>query len=174
MSTQATESSERAAARWVLPGLIAGTAFAVWAMAVGGFSSNPWASSQGIAQSVGIGAAGHNFQPAPFIVGLIGHLVGSTVFGIAFIALNRRLLCLRGPLAVIGGMIWGLLIYVTVAWVVLRGLLAPTSQSFLTANPEWSLIAGHLIFGLVLGALVAYGPLTNPRLASSSSQPAVS
>ena len=39
-------------------------------------------------------------------------------------------------------MIWGLVIYVGRVWVVLCGLLASTSQSFLTATPEWSLIAG--------------------------------
>lgn len=174
MSAQVTESSGRAAARWILPGLIAGTAFALWAMAVGTFSTNLWAAAQGIAQSVGIGTAGHNFQPVPFAVGLIGHLIGSVVLGVAFIALNRSVLCLRGPLAVIGGMVWGLVIYVGVAWVVLRGLLAASSQSFLTANPEWSLIAGHLIFGAVLGGLVAYGPLRDMRLAATSGEPAIS
>jgi hypothetical protein len=43
--------------------------------------------------------------------------------------------------------------------VLLRGLLSSTSASFLTANPEWSWIAAHLMLGVVLGALSAYGPL---------------
>jgi hypothetical protein len=41
----------------------------------------------------------------------------------------------------------------------LRGVLSSTSASFLSANPEWSWIAAHLMFGVVLGALAAYGPL---------------
>jgi hypothetical protein len=38
-------------------------------------------------------------------------------------------------------------------------VLSGTSASFLSANPEWSWIAAHLMFGVVLGALVAFGPL---------------
>jgi hypothetical protein len=44
-------------------------------------------------------------------------------------------------------------------WPVLRGFLGATSGSFLSANPEWSWVAGHLMYGVVLGALLAYGPL---------------
>jgi hypothetical protein len=43
--------------------------------------------------------------------------------------------------------------------VLLRGVLSSTSASFLSANPEWAWIVGHLMFGVVLGALAAYGPL---------------
>jgi hypothetical protein len=46
---------------------------------------------------------------------------------------------------------------------VLRGLLSGTSGSFLSANPEWSWVLGHLMYGLVLGLLLAFGPL-RPRL----------
>ena len=55
MSTQLqTESGGRVAASWILPGLIAGLVFAMWAMMVGRFTSNLWAAPQGIAQSVGM------------------------------------------------------------------------------------------------------------------------
>lgn len=47
-------------------------------------------------------------------------------------------------------------------WVLLRNVFtlwaAPGVQSFLSSNPEWAWIVGHLIFGMVLGGLVAYGP----------------
>jgi hypothetical protein len=56
-------------------------------------------------------------------------------------------------------MVYGVIVYAAMYWVVLRGLLSSTSASFLTANPEWSWIAAHLMFGVVLGALTAYGPL---------------
>jgi len=46
-------------------GLIAGLVFAMWAMVVGIFTSNLWAAPQGIAQSIGIGQAGHDFQLVP-------------------------------------------------------------------------------------------------------------
>jgi hypothetical protein len=44
-------------------------------------------------------------------------------------------------------------------WLVLRNLLSGTSGSFLSSNPEWSWIVGHLMFGALLGLLFAYGPL---------------
>jgi len=158
-----TKSAVRVAARWFLPGLIAGLVFAMLAMVVGIFTSNLWAPPQGIAQSVGIGTQGHNFQLVPFVLGLMGHMVNSVIIGIIFITIARAV-HLRGVGAVIGGMVWGVIAYVGMYRVVLRVLLVSTSSSFLSANPEWSWIAGHLMYGVVLGALVAYGPLRDPHL----------
>ena len=164
MSTQLqTVSGARVAARWILPGLLAGLVFAMWAMVVGLFTSDLWAPPQGIAQSIGIGAQGHDFQPVPFVAGLMGHMMNSVILGIVFIAIARAL-HLRLVTSVVGGMVYGLIVYGAMYWVLLRGLLASTSASFLSANPEWSWVAAHLMFGVVLGALVAYGPLRDPRL----------
>ena len=152
------QSGTRTVLNWVLPGLIAGVVFAMWAMMVGLFTSTLWAPPQGIAQSIGIGSAGHNFQAVPFVAGLMGHMMNSVVLGVLFIAIARTLR-LNGSTAVVGGMIYGLIVYAGMYWVLLRGVLSTTSASFLTANPEWSWIAAHLLFGVVLGALAAYGPL---------------
>lgn len=153
-----SEGGAQAAARWILPGLVAGIVFAMWAMMVGLFTSTLWAAPQGIAQSIGIGGQGHDFQAIPFLLGIMGHMMNSVVIGVVFIAIARAA-HLRGLSAVMGGMVWGLIVYGAMYWVLLRGILASTSASFLSANPEWSWIAAHLMFGLVLGALVAYGPL---------------
>jgi uncharacterized membrane protein YagU involved in acid resistance len=144
----------------------------MWAMVVGLFTSTLWAPPQGIAQSIGIGSPGHNFQAVPFVAGLIGHMMNSVVLGVIFIAIARALR-LHGPTALVGGMVYGVIVYVAMYWVLLRGVLSATSASFLSANPEWSWIAGHLMFGVVLGALAAYGPLRSldghsPRLASAA------
>jgi hypothetical protein len=152
------ESGTRTVLKWVLPGLIAGLVFAMWAMVVGLFASTLWAAPQGIAQSIGIGSPGHNFQLVPFMAGLIGHMMNSIVLGIVFIAIARALR-LQGFATVVGGMVYGVIVYVAMYWVLLRGVLSSTSASFLSANPEWSWIAAHLMFGVVLGALAAYGPL---------------
>jgi uncharacterized membrane protein YagU involved in acid resistance len=157
------ESAVRVVTRWILPGLIAGLVFAMWAMVVGIFTSNLWAPPQGIAQSVGIGTQGHNFQLVPFVLGLIGHMMNSVIIGIIFVAIVRAV-HLRGVGVVIGGVVWGVIAYLGMYRVVLRVLLASTSASFLSANPEWSWIAGHLMYGVVLGTLVAYGPLRDPHL----------
>jgi hypothetical protein len=152
------ESGTRTLLNWALPGLIAGLVFAMWAMLVGLFTSTLWAPPQGIAQSIGIGSAGHDFQILPFVAGLLGHMMNSIVLGVIFIALARTI-GLQGIAAVFGGMVYGVLVYAAMYWVVLRGVLSSTSASFLSANPEWSWIAAHLMFGVVLGALAAYGPL---------------
>ena len=150
-------------ARWILPGLIAGLVFAMWAMMVGIFTpgSNFLAPPQGIAQSVGIGVPGHDFQILPFVAGLMGHMMNSVVLGAIFIVVAGAI-HLRGRGAILAGMMYGVVVYIGMYWILLRGLLAGSSQSFLTANPEWSWIVGHLMFGVILGGLVAYGPLRHP------------
>jgi len=152
------ESGIRTVLNWALPGLIAGLVFAMWAMFVGLFTSTLWAPPQGIAQSIGIGSPGHNFQLVPFVAGLIGHMMNSIVLGVIFVAIARTLR-LQSYAAVVGGMVYGVIVYGAMYWVLLRGVLSSTSASFLSANPEWSWIAAHLMFGVVLGALAAYGPL---------------
>jgi hypothetical protein len=152
------ESGTNGVFRWALPGLIAGLVFAMWAMLVGLFTSTLWAPPQGIAQSIGIGSPGHNFQLETLVVGLMGHMMNSMVLGAVFIAIARAIK-VQGLAALLAGMGYGAAVYVVMYWVVLRGILASTSGSFLSANPEWSWIAAHLMFGVVLGWLAAYGPL---------------
>ena len=154
------KSSTKRVLKWVVPGLIAGLVFAMWAMLVGLFTSTLWAPPQGIAQSIGIGSPGHNFQLVPFVVGLMGHMMNSIMIGVIFIAIARALR-LHGPAAVAGGMVYGAAVYAAMYWVLLRGVLGSNSASFLSANPEWSWIVAHLMFGVVLGALAAYGPLVS-------------
>ena len=152
------ESGTRKVLNWVLPGLLAGLVFAMWAMVVGLFTSTLWAPPQGIAQSIGVGSPGHNFQLVPFVVGLMSHMMNSIVLGAIFIAIARAFR-LEGSAAVVAGMVYGVIVYVAMYWVLLRGVLSSTSTSFLSANPEWSWVAAHLMFGVVLGAIAAYGPL---------------
>jgi hypothetical protein len=138
----------------------------MWAMIVGIFYSNLWAPPQGIGQAVGFGHPGHDFQFVPFIAGLIGHMMNSVVLGAIFIAIALAVR-LQGGLLVVAGMVWGLIVYVVMYWVILRGLLSGTSDSFLSSNPEWAWVVGHLMFGAILGALVAYGPLASHDLTES-------
>jgi hypothetical protein len=149
-----TSSAVRAGAA----GLIAGLVFAMWAMIVGIFTTNLWAAPQGIGQALGIGHQGHDFQIVPFIIGLAGHMMNSIILGLIFLAIAVALQ-LRGVAAVVVGMIYGIVVYAVMYWVVLRTLLSGTSGSFLSANPEWSWVVGHLMFGAILGLLFAYGPL---------------
>jgi hypothetical protein len=73
---------------------------------------------------------------------------------------------------VMAGMGYGLIVYIVMYWVLLRNVFSLWASqgvsSFLSANPEWAWIAGHLAFGMVLGAIVAYRPLwLTPRTRST-------
>src|SRR5260370_7640825 len=73
------QSGTRTVLNWILPGLIAGLVFAMWAMVVGLFTSTLWAPPQGIAQSIGIGSPGHDFQLVPLVSDLMRHMFHSVV-----------------------------------------------------------------------------------------------
>jgi len=160
--THATGSSVEPAVRAGVAGLIAGLPLAMWLMIVGIFASTLWAPPQGIAQAVGIGNPGHDFQLVPFILGVMGHMINSLILGLVFLGI-AKMLDLRGPAVVLGGMVYGIVAYEVIYWVLLRGVLSATSGSFLSAGPEWSRIIGHLMFGAVLGILFAYRPLRLSR-----------
>ncbi len=167
MSATAIPTARGETARWlkaVAAGLVAGLVFAMWAMVVGIFTSNLWAPPQGIAQAIGIGHAGHDFQIVPFVLGLMGHMMNSIIIGLIFFAIVAAFK-LRGGIVVLAGMVYGFAVYLVMYFVVLRGLLSGTSSSFLSANPEWSWILAHLMYGVVLGALLVYGPLRERALA---------
>lgn len=145
----------------LVPGLVAGLAFAMWAMIVGIFASRLWAPPQGIAQSVGIGSQGWDFKLIPFILGLMGHMMNSIIIGLIFLTIVAALK-LRGIALVIAGMMYGIVVYLVMYYPILRGLLSSNSGSFLSSNPEWSWVLAHLMYGMVLGALLAYGPFRAP------------
>ncbi len=139
-------------------GIIASLPLAMWLMIAGIFASTLWAPPQGIAQAVGIGHQGHDFQLVPFVLGLMGHLTNATILGLIFLGI-ATVLNLRGLGTVVGGAIYGIVAYTIIYWVALRGFLSGTSGSFLSSDPQWVFIIGHLMFGAVLGLLFAYGPL---------------
>src|SRR3979409_851734 len=96
MATRTDQLSRASGATWVkggVAGLIAGLVFAMWAMIVGTFTpgSNLLAAPQGIAQSIGIGAQGHDIQLVPLLVGLMGHMMNSVIFGLLFVGILAAL-----------------------------------------------------------------------------------
>ncbi len=141
----------------LVPGLVAGMAFAMWAMVVGIFVSKLWAPPQGIAQSIGIGSQGWDFQFVPFVLGIMGHMMNSIIIGLVFLAVAAALR-LRGALLIVAGMMYGVVVYLVMYYPILRGILSNNSGSFLTSNPEWSWVLAHVMYGMILGLLLAYGP----------------
>ena len=158
MASNVSEPVGNPLVRWMAPGLLGGMMFAMFAMIVGIFTSTFWAPPQGIAQAIGIGPNGHDFHVVPFLFGLLGHMMNSVILGAIFLVIVRA--TRPSPaMTVASGMVYGLVVYAVMYWGLLRHVLnlwaAQGVNSFLTSNPEWSWLVGHLIFGMVLGILAA-------------------
>ncbi len=97
------------------------------------------------------------------VLGLMLHMMMSAALGAAFflviVALRRRGLgVVRGTGGVIGaGVLGGAVVYAVMRWVLL-----PPTNSMMAFVPQWAFFAAHLMFGLVVGALLARTMVTRP------------
>ncbi|HLZ56335.1 MAG TPA: hypothetical protein VKR06_05245 [Ktedonosporobacter sp.] len=146
---------------WVLPGLIAGAVFLAVALITGALATSVWAMPDGIAQTIGIAApADYSFALVPVLVGVAVHLALSIVLGAIFTAFARWLR-LRGWVLVVAAIIFVTIETPVALWVVMYNLLpATTFHFFLGAIPWWGSVAGHYMYALILGLLLALNPLT--------------
>jgi uncharacterized membrane protein YagU involved in acid resistance len=87
------------------------------------------------------------FALGPALLGLVVHMMWSALWGIIF-GLIAYGLHLRGTAAVIGGMVYGVLIMLLMNFVVLPIVGAPNLLSLLGGA---TFIIGHLLFGMVVG-----------------------
>ncbi|GAC1431312.1 MAG: hypothetical protein NVSMB65_04820 [Chloroflexota bacterium] len=104
----------------------------------------PWAMANGVAL-------------APLIIGLMIHMLNSAIFGIIFVLLLRAVTRHSGVGAASGavvGMAWGALVLVINQTVVLP-LVDPAMASATAGMLLWWTVS-HLMYGLVLGAIVAH------------------
>ena len=94
------------------------------------------------------------FALGPAVLGLVVHMMWSALWGIIF-GLIAAGLHLRGVAAVVGGMIYGLLVLLVMSFIVLPIVGAPTLFQLL-GWPTW--IIGHLLFGMVVGLWLVLRP----------------
>lgn len=87
------------------------------------------------------------FAFGPAILGLVVHMMWSALWGIIF-GLIAYGLHLRGMVAIIGGMVYGVLIMLIMNFVLLPLVGAP---NLLTLLGGTTFIIGHLLFGMVVG-----------------------
>jgi len=87
------------------------------------------------------------FALGPAILGLVVHMMWSALWGIVFGLIAYRL-HLRGAAAVIGGMVYGVLIMLVMNFVVLPIVGAP---NLLTLLGGTTFTIGHMLFGMVVG-----------------------
>jgi len=152
----------RDAIEFMGPGLVAGMMFGMFAMIVAIWTSTLWAPPQGIAQAVGIGPNGHDFHGAPFVLGLMGHMMNSVILGALFVMFVR---VAKPKLmeAVVSGTMYGLIIWALLYYIVLpdgfHSYAAAGVDSFTSSVPQWAWVIAHIIFGMTLGMLSVVGPL---------------
>jgi hypothetical protein len=143
-----------AAARWVLPGLYAGTLFLLLEILIGAFTTTPWAFPEGVAEVVRIGRPTYDLQPVPLMTGLVVHLTVSVGLGALFTGIAGRLR-LRGGRLIIGSWLFSGTETAVVIWGVLHPLFPTTVHYLLNAIPLAASIAGHNLFGLSLGLILS-------------------
>lgn len=87
------------------------------------------------------------FTGGPAALGLIIHMLWSALFGMVF-ALLAAFLRLRGMMALMGGLLYGLVVLMLMSFVVLPIVGAATMPTTI----GWpSFVIEHLIFGMILG-----------------------
>jgi hypothetical protein len=100
------------------------------------------------------------FAGGPAVLGLIVHMLWSALYGMLF-ALLVSLLRLRGMMALMAGLIYGLVVLVIMSFIVLPIVGAGTMPS----TVGWpSFVVEHLIFGMVLGLWPLVRSADVPRL----------
>jgi hypothetical protein len=130
-----------AAVSGLLYGLLAGLVMLVFLAAAGLLSAESLATVLGRFDPAGAGA---------LLPGVLAHLAVSAVygllFGLAWRSLSRRML--RRLPSILGGLIFGLLLFVLAEVV----LLPPTGSRLLEFAPAAFALA-HIVYGIVLGRL---------------------
>src|SRR5215470_6552317 len=87
------------------------------------------------------------FTLGPAVLGLVVHMLWSALWGIVF-GLLAYGLHLRGVAAVIGGLVYGVLVMLAMSFIVAPIVGAPNFFQLL-GWPTWTI--GHVLFGMVVG-----------------------
>ncbi len=137
-------------------GIVAGLVMAVYAMLASAtfLHQGFFTPLYGIASPIiGPGAMGTSmkhglyFDFGPAMLGVIVHLLWSALYGIIF-GLIVGAARLKGGLALVAGLVYGLLVFLFMSYVILP-IVGVASMPGMVGYP--SFIAEHLIFGGVLG-----------------------
>lgn len=140
----------------IIAGIIAGIVMAMYAMLASatvlaqGFFTPLYGIASPIVGQSAMQTSMHEgvyFTLGPALLGLMIHMMFSAVFGIIF-GLAARALRLRGGLAVLAGMVYGVIVLLVMSFIVLPIVGAGT----LPATVGWpSFTVEHLMYGVVLG-----------------------
>jgi hypothetical protein len=130
-------------------------AMAMFSMFVAISRDGFWSPVRGITSVVfGDKHYGGGFDFWPVAVGAAGHMMNSVVLGVVFALIAGTLLARAGrSTLVLAGAAFGVMVWVVMVLVVAGGL--QSSDLFADSVPQWAWVAGHMMFGAILGAAVA-------------------
>jgi hypothetical protein len=148
--------------RYLAVGLVAGMAYGMMEMVIEAvIGKGLWSPLRYIASVFTLGKdTDPGFALVPVVVGLMGHMMNSVIFGVVFSLWISRLASGVGGLAVLG-MVYAAAIFV-VMWYVVLPVIDPAM--LLVNGPGF--FASHLLYGLVLGVGVS---LVRERRAAAAS-----
>ena len=140
--------------RGIRNGLVASVAMAMVMMVLGIFDRGFFAAPSSIwAFWAGPGAYAPTTFSLSFILGAMGHMMNSAILGIVFAFLVTRVVRLRGTEAVIGGIVFALIV-MAVMWTVILPL-SPNGGIVKDSAALWIWILGHAAYGMTGGFLFA-------------------
>lgn len=84
------------------------------------------------------------------VVGAVMHLAVSGVYGVVFGLVWSRIPALKRWGTVLAGMVYGLVLFF-----IAEAIILPRSASPLASSPLWELGLAHLVYGALLGAILA-------------------
>jgi hypothetical protein len=138
-------SAGDAAVAGLLHGLAAGLAMAAFLVIAG------LLRGQGLAETLAAFTLSGQPEASNAVTGLLGHLAVAGVYGLIW-GLAWRVIGRRTAVpAWLGGLVYGLLL-----WGVAQLLVRSIGASLASIAP-WALLAGHLVYGVVLGFLSRHG-----------------
>ncbi len=159
--TRTHSTLDRPAVRFVVGALLAGIVYGMWTMMVEAVLH----AGQGLVQAFfspvvyiaatvlgGLGnptfyAVGQlpPADPVAIIVGLMGHMMNSLIFGVVFLWLANRLVRTDNA-RIVAGLIYGIL-----AFVVMWYLVTPVVDPVMTHVNYVGFLVGHMMYGLGMG-----------------------
>lgn len=88
------------------------------------------------------------------VLGWLVHLFNSALFGAIFALLFARWATRIGP-AIVAGLVYGVVWWVLGALLIMPAWLGMSEMVFKLTTMAWQSLAGHLLYGLVLGIVFA-------------------
>lgn len=149
------------AAYAMMASLIKGTGFFTPLYHIASLLISPDSMMASMKDAVGGGSALH-FELGPALAGATIHMMTGAAYGVVFAVIVSRLR-LSKPMLIAAGVVWGALVFVISSWIglpIAAGIFGSGAQiANMAAMAGWgTFIVEHLLYGLVLGALIAFRP----------------